>query len=66
MRAEHKFRIYKREVHSILDFLGDIGGIIEIVGVIGFVTTISFVSRSMNAEVIKEAYNVQRYNRDST
>ena len=66
LRADNKLRIYKREVQTIMDFLGDIGGIIEIVFTIGFLTTAAFVTRSMNAEMIKEAYHIQRYARDST
>ena len=66
LAADNKLRIYKREVTKIMDFLGDIGGIIEIVLAIGLLVTSAFVTRSMNAEMIKEAYTVQRYERDST
>ena len=34
LRADNKFRIYRRQVETVLDFFGDIGGLGEIV--IGF------------------------------
>ena len=61
LRADHVSRLYYREVETILDFFGDIGGFIELVSLIGFSCTAAFVTRSMNSEMIKEVYQVQRY-----
>ena len=53
-------------METILDFFGDIGGFIEIVHLIGFSCTAAFVTRSMNSEMIKQVYQVQRYTKDNT
>ena len=49
-----------------MDFFGEIGGIVEIVFLLGFLLSVAFVTRSMNSEMIKDVYQVQRYTRDST
>ena len=42
LRAHSKTREYKRSVDNIMDFLGDAGGILEIVFAIGFFVTAPF------------------------
>ena len=49
-----------------MDFLGEIGGVVEIVFVVGTTFTAAFVTRSMNFNLVQEAYQVQRYDRDFT
>ena len=56
LRADNKFRIYKREVDTIMDYFGEIGGFYEIVIGTGTLLTACFMSRSMNSEMIKEVY----------
>ena len=58
--------MYKREVETILDFFGDIGGLGEIVIGLGTLVTVSIVNRSMNSEMVKQVYNVQQYTNDLT
>ena len=41
-----------------MDFFGDIGGIVEIVFLLGTILTIAFVKRHMNSEIVKEVYQV--------
>ena len=57
-RSDDKFRVYKRSVDTILDFLGDIGGILEIVTALGFAVTAPFVFRTMNADLVNELYHL--------
>ena len=64
LRAGAKYRIYEKSVVTILEFFGDIGGVLEIVGVVGFLFTFVFVNRAMNSEMVKEVYQVQRYDKD--
>ena len=58
MRADNKFRIYRRQVETVLDFFGDIGGLGEIVIGFGALMTLSFVTRSMYSEMINKVYQV--------
>ena len=45
LRLDQKSRRYHREFAKFLDFLGDIGGMLEIVTTIGFFVTAPFVLR---------------------
>lgn len=50
----------------MLEFLGDMGGLIQIVflfvwGIVAFV-----VDRNFKAAIISDAYKVQKYHRDNT
>ena len=65
-RIDNKFKRYKREVETLLDYFGDIGGLLEIVLGVGFLLTGPFVRRSMNSEIINEVYQVQKYVKDTT
>ena len=63
-RLDDKFRIYKRRTDNIMDFLSEIGGILEIVLAVGFFVTSPFVTRHMNTEMVNAVYHVQRYSKD--
>ena len=59
-------RVYNRTIGSMLEFLGDMGGLIEIVflffaGVIYFV-----LDRNFTAAMITDTYKVQKYSRDES
>jgi len=53
-------------VGTILDFFGDLGGLLEIVLGTGSLVTFAFVNRQFNASLVKEVYQVQRYTRDKS
>ena len=66
LRLDPIKKIYSRSVRSMLEFLGDMGGLIQIVflffaGVVGFV-----IDRNFKAEIISDTYKVQKYNRDQS
>ena len=64
IKADPVKRIYTRQVGSLLEFLGDIGGLIEIVfiTVAGIMTYV--IDRKFKAEIITDMYKVQKYSRD--
>ena len=66
LRIDDKMRNYSREAEKFLAFLGDIGGLFEIVSAIGFLFTAPFVMRSMNAAMINEVYHIQKYSNDNS
>ena len=49
LRTDNVFLIYKKEVDTILDFFGDIGGLLGIVTATGLLFTSEFVKRSMTS-----------------
>ena len=58
LMADPVKRIYSRQVGSLLEYLGDIGGLIEIIfitvaGVMGFI-----IDRNFKAAIIKDMYKV--------
>ena len=57
-RADAKHRVYEREVESIVDYMGDIGGILEVVSMFGIMLTGFFVQRALKSEMVKEVYQV--------
>ena len=57
-------KIYTRSIGSLLEFLGDIGGMIELV-LLFFAGIMSFIiGRSFRAAMISDTYKVQKYSRD--
>ena len=59
-------RVYHRSVGSMLEFLGDMGGLIEIVFL--FVSGVIYLvlDRNFKAAIISDTYKVQKYNRDES
>ena len=66
LRHDPVMTIYIRSVQSMLEFLGDIGGLIQIVAlfVFGFVGFI--IERNFKAAILSDVYKVQKYHRDNT
>ena len=50
----------------MLDFLGDTGGLFEIVGLIIYFFISLIVERSFRAAIISDAYKIQKYSRDQS
>ena len=63
-RADSQARIYKRISYDILTYLGDVGGLLDFVLLMGFLFTSFFASKLFNAALIGQVYRVQRYSRD--
>ena len=59
MLADKRYRHYNYESSSLLGYLGDIGGIQEIVIGIGFAIMMPLVVHSMNSQLVNEVYQVQ-------
>ena len=59
-------RVYNRSVGSMLEFLGDMGGLIEIVFL--FVAGVIYLvlDRNFWAAIISDTYKVQKYSRDES
>jgi len=45
LRADKKFKIYERKIYSILDMLGDIGGLLEAFHFLGIIFVGFFASK---------------------
>ena len=63
-RADNERRLYKREGYDVLTYLGDLGGLLDVVLVLGFLFTSFFASRLFKAALIGQVYRIQRYNKD--
>ena len=63
-RAENEHRVYKRIAYDILTYLGDLGGLMDILFAIGGLCTGIFASKLFQAALIRQAYRVQSYFRD--
>ena len=57
-RADAERRIYKREEYDMLTFLGDLGGLIDVVLLVGWSLTSLFASRLFQAALITQAYKL--------
>ena len=65
-RADSENRFYKREGYDLLTFLGDLGGLFDICMIMGMSLTSIFAGRMFTAALIRSAYRVQKYFRDSS
>ena len=52
------------EQYKILDLLGDLGGLLEYIRVIGWILTASVVKKAFDISLLSDAYQVQGYNKD--
>ena len=58
LRADKISRLYSKEVETVADFFGAIGGILEVVMAVGLLCTAAFVKRSMHSEIVQNIYQV--------
>ena len=54
-------REYKRIGYDLLTFLGDVGGLLDIVLVMGHMLTMFFAARLFQGALVGEAYKIQNY-----
>ena len=65
-RVASKRRIYSLDPYKILDLLGDMGGLLDIIHAFGILLTSSVVKEAFNRSLLSEAYQVQGYTEDSS
>ena len=59
IRYDSKYTIYARQVYSILQLLGDIGGLQEMLYLIGLLSVSFFARKQFISSVIKEIYQTK-------
>ena len=57
-RVASKRRIYSLEPYKILDLLGDMGGLLDIINAFGILITASIVKEAFNRSLLSDAYQV--------
>ena len=65
-RQDSSTKLYKREEYDLLTYFGDLGGLLEFALLFGWTISSVFVSRLLQAALVKQAYRVQRYLLDMT
>ena len=63
MRADDEHRLYKRKMDDILTYLGDLGGLIDAMYLLGYSLTSVLASKLFRAALIGHVYKVQSYNK---
>ena len=65
-RVASKRRIYSLDPYKILDLLGDMGGLLDIINAFGVLITVSIVKNAFNRSLLGDAYQVQGYTDDKS
>ena len=65
-RAASKRRVYSLDPYKILDLLGDMGGLLDIVLAFGVLVTLKVVKRAFDRSLLSDAYQVQGYTEDTS
>ena len=65
-RLASEAHFYKREDYDMLTYFGDLGGLLDFVIWFGWGLSTFFVSRLFAADLVSQAYRVQKYLLDST
>ena len=58
LRSDSIYRVHKRSAETLMDYLGDVGGVLEIITLIGFFMITPFIERSLKSDMINEVYQV--------
>ena len=66
LRLDPVKNIHIRSVQSMLEFLGDMGGLIQIVFLVSWGIVVILLERNFKAAIISDIFKVQKYNRDTT
>jgi len=59
LRADNEQRLYKREGDDVLTYLGDLGGLMDILLITGSTLTGLFSAKLFRAALIGSAYRIQ-------
>ena len=65
-RADSNSKLYKREDYQLLDYLGDLGGLLDFVILFCWALSHVFVKRLFHAALIQQVYRLQKYLLDPT
>ena len=57
-------KAYKREAYDAFDYLGDLGGIFEIVHLLAFFLTAKIIKRLYYAALVSKTYAIQHYDKN--
>ena len=63
-RAASKKHLYSLDPYKILDLLGDLGGLLDLVKAIGWVLTAKVVKKAFDRSLLSDTYQVQGYTQD--
>ena len=66
IRADHTSRNHTRQTYRLIEYLGDIGGLIQIILIAGSFLVGFIIERQFNAAMVSETYQIQRYTDDQT
>lgn len=59
-------RLYKREEYDVLTYLSDLGGLLDVILLLGVFLSSPFVARLFHAALVKKTYRIQQYLNDMT
>ena len=65
-RLASKARSHRIDPYNIVDLLGDMGGLLDIVMAFGAILTAREVRRAFDRSLLRDAYQVQSYSRDQS
>lgn len=65
-RQATSYREYGSDPYNILDFLGDLGGLLDIILVFGLLLTFSHVKNAFVRSLLRDAYQVQSYTKNTS
>ena len=63
-RADNELRLYKRARDDIVTYMGDLGGLLDVLVVLGYTLTGIFASKIFKAALIGSAYRIQSYTKE--
>ena len=66
LRVGANQRMYARRSYTMLAYLGDLGGLLDIIWIIGAVLTAALTRDVLQAAMITNSYHVQKYNHDNS
>ena len=59
-------RVYSKDPYKVLNLLGDMGGLLDIIMAFGVLITIGYVKRAFARSLLGDAYQVQSYSENLT
>lgn len=65
-RADNNSREYRRETYSLLEYFGDLGGLIDMLLILFTFFVNQLIERQFNAAILGKTFQVQDYNRDQS
>ena len=66
IRADNSTRYHRRQTYRLIEYLGDIGGLIQIILLTGSFFVGFIIERQFKAAMVSETYQIQKYAKDQT